>query len=464
MNGLAISARITGRKLEPLSEEARAGTLNESSPELVDGVDRRVRSPEEQGLTVSCKEEGIEQSLRSSNTAETSTRGIEQSLRSSNTSASTPGIEHSLRSNNTAETTEGETESMCSMSKLSIGSLRITIASMAQEALRRQLLLPKLFARRGVDPPDARCLLKQEPPLELRVTSPRGPASCVGIYELAADRKANKFPCWRHVDGTHWLFSSTQGRWIIGGPDLQFDEFWRTNGILSQGALHGGRLPHIQGVTWQRWTGARIIQDSAISVIVHKAAAPPTNGVSLTVHTGKQVSRDVDDPAEVRSQDGKSEVRSQDGKSEASTVETEIKPGEVLRLVSPHSHEACEGDYRLVPDTVVNGHPLYELKDGGRWLYTGLDGRWYFGGYFSKEKDFACSSGYIFHDAPHNGQLPHELEGHWWWGDSCDWYEDSAIQVVDVACLAKLGDEPAEQEPRVEYPQASEAPKFFMTF
>jgi len=224
--------------------------LTEPDPELLDNgdsLDQHVRSPQEQDLTASF-------------TYEPKAKGIEDGVHSSNP----------------VETYADETESISGSSEISIESV---------EALRRQLLLPKLFSKRCVDPPDARSMLKQEPPVELLVTSPRGPPSCVGIYELTSGRKANGFPCWRHVDGSHWLFSSTRGKWIIGGPDLKFDEFWRDNGILSQCVLHGGRLPHIQGVAWQRWTGARIAEDRAISVVVHKAAVFPTE-VSLTLAGG----------------------------------------------------------------------------------------------------------------------------------------------------------------------------------
>jgi len=162
------------------------------------------------------------------------------------------------------------------------------------------------------------------------------------------------------------------------------------------------------------------------------ARGPITHGINdshKVEHAADQwVPKDLDDPP--------AEISRDLDERPAFTVESQKKPGEMLRLVSPHSHEACQGEYRLVTDTVVNGHPLYELKDRGRWLYTGLDGRWYIGGRIAKAKDFACSSGYIFHYVPHDGKLPRELEGHWSWGDSCTWHEDPAITVVDTACLA----------------------------
>jgi len=234
------------------------------------------------------------------------------------------------------------------------------------------------------------------------------------------------------------LFSSTQGRWIIGGAQLKFDEFWRTNGLISQCMLHGGRLPHIQGVPWQRWTGARLTEDHAINVSVHKVAVLPTE-VSLTAAAGCDYAEEDNSHTVEHAADRWVPKDLDDQPTDehpAFTVEPLRKTVEMLRLVSSDKHEACQGEYRLVTDTVVNGHPLYELKDRGRWLYTGLDGRWYVGGHISKSKDFSCSSGYIFHYVPHDGKLPHELEGHWSWGDSCSWHEDPAITVVDTACLA----------------------------
>jgi len=358
------------------------------------------------------------------------------------------------------ETVVEETESMCSMSELSTGSPRVTIMTTAQEVLRRQFVPPNQLSKRQVYTPDDHCQLNQKPSLELFVTSPDGPPSCVGVYELALDRKANGHPCWRHVDDSHWLFSSIEGRWIIGGPDLNFDEFWRINGILSQGTLHGGHMPYVQGAAWRRWTGDRIVEDRTINVTIHKAAILPTE-ICLTAPDGceyakkhdshPRVAGDLNEPPTevVESRDGDSRVsgdlnepstevvESRDGDSQGSIMESSRKPGEVLQLISPSQHKVCEGEYCLVADTVVNGHPLYQLKEGKRWLYTGLDGRWYVGGYHAKTKDFACSSGYIVQKQPHDGKLPHELEGHWRWGDSCNWHEDPAIRVIDTASVAK---------------------------
>jgi len=274
--------------------------------------DRRVRFPEEQDLTASSRHQPREAVNERSNT----------------------------------ETVVDETESMCSVSKLSIGSLGVTITTMAREVLRRQFVIPKLFSTRQVDPPDGRCQLNQKPPLELLVTSPNGPPTCVGIYKLALDRKANGLPCWRHVDDSHWLFSSIEGRWIIGGPDLNFDEFWRINGILSQGTLHGGHMPYVQGAAWRRWTGARLAEDRAINVSLHKAAILPTE-ISLTAPGEREHAMERDSHPHVSgdlNEPPTGVVQSRDGDSQVSTMESSRKPGKVLQLISPNRHEACEGE------------------------------------------------------------------------------------------------------------------------
>lgn len=109
-----------------------------------------------------------------------------------------------------------------------------------------------------------------------------------------------------------------------------------------------------------------------------------------------------------------------------------------LRVISPVNQVTCSGDYELVPDERPAGMPLWRKRGGDRWLYCGDDGRWYIGGISSKDRHFACSSGFIYHNKIHDGMLPHMLNGSWEWGGGAAWHKDPMISV-SVAPVALRG-------------------------
>uniref|UniRef100_A0A7S4QDQ3 Uncharacterized protein n=1 Tax=Alexandrium monilatum TaxID=311494 RepID=A0A7S4QDQ3_9DINO len=102
----------------------------------------------------------------------------------------------------------------------------------------------------------------------------------------------------------------------------------------------------------------------------------------------------------------------------------------VLRVSSPNEQRECSGDYLLVCDIQANGQPIYKNKSAERWLYSGVDGRWYICGVATKERNFrGCASGYIFNSRLHRGALPHQVGGSWEWSGGLRWHFDPAITV-----------------------------------
>lgn len=102
----------------------------------------------------------------------------------------------------------------------------------------------------------------------------------------------------------------------------------------------------------------------------------------------------------------------------------------LLYVYSPTNQTSCQGEYELVPDERPNGQPLWARKSGGRWIYSGIDGRWYVGGFRSRDKNFACASGFIYCHQFHRSMPPDEMSSGWEWGKGKDWHKDPSITVT----------------------------------
>jgi len=102
----------------------------------------------------------------------------------------------------------------------------------------------------------------------------------------------------------------------------------------------------------------------------------------------------------------------------------------LLYVSSPKIHASCTGEYELVPGERPNGQPLWAKKGGDRWLYSGVDGRWYVGGIRSKDMNFACASGFIYCHQLHRSAPPDELTSGWEWGQGKGWFKDPGITVT----------------------------------
>jgi len=106
------------------------------------------------------------------------------------------------------------------------------------------------------------------------------------------------------------------------------------------------------------------------------------------------------------------------------------EPPWVLQVHSPSQHVKCSGDYKLVRNMTVNGQPLWEKCGAERWLYSGVDGRWYICGPATKERNFQGASGYIYNSSPHKGTWPHHLSSSWEWSGGLQWHRDPAITIT----------------------------------
>mmetsp|Transcript_66377 Transcript_66377/g.154251 ORF Transcript_66377/g.154251 Transcript_66377/m.154251 type:complete len:739 (-) Transcript_66377:93-2309(-) len=109
----------------------------------------------------------------------------------------------------------------------------------------------------------------------------------------------------------------------------------------------------------------------------------------------------------------------------------------LLFVCSPTHQTSCTGEYELVLNGRPNGQPHWAKRSGGRWLYSGKDGRWYIGGLRSKDKNFACSSGFIYCNKRHGNKLPPELNGGWEWGQGSLWHKDPSITVAVMEWMTR---------------------------
>lgn len=210
----------------------------------------------------------------------------------------------------------------------------------------------------------------EAPSASLWVTS-RG-LKATGRFDLLEGQFANGFPLWRcaGLGAAMWLFSGNKGKWCISDHTAAEQYKFRCNsGFMLSEAAHVGLLP--EQVPWSQEGGS---SSSAVSVTTKLPAVP-----------------------------------------------------EVMYLISPNGQQRKAGTYQLV-DTLCHGYPVWKSSDGKRLLYTGNDGRWYFGGINEVTvSDFNCASGVVCSD-PHGGVLPHEI-GCWqlWSGEG--WLLDEGISV-----------------------------------
>mmetsp|Transcript_64655 Transcript_64655/g.135652 ORF Transcript_64655/g.135652 Transcript_64655/m.135652 type:complete len:475 (+) Transcript_64655:1-1425(+) len=120
-----------------------------------------------------------------------------------------------------------------------------------------------------------------------------------------------------------------------------------------------------------------------------------------------------------------------------------IEPPIVLRVKCPEEQGACGGDYDLLIGRNANGHPIWRSRDGTRWIYTGVDGKWYIGGPASAERDFDCAAGFLFRDFLHKGVMPHLVGGPWEFGDGRSWHPNADIVIaVPPENLSGHGEQP----------------------
>jgi hypothetical protein len=93
------------------------------------------------------------------------------------------------------------------------------------------------------------------PPAVLRLTVPRDPYCCAGLYHIVKGRIVNGYPLWRMDDGERWIFSSPEvGAWSIagpdeesvdwfGGPDEASADFASEEALITSDKPHHGSMP-----------------------------------------------------------------------------------------------------------------------------------------------------------------------------------------------------------------------------
>eukprot|EP00421_Protoceratium_reticulatum_P015833 CAMPEP_0168396706 /NCGR_PEP_ID=MMETSP0228-20121227/20689_1 /TAXON_ID=133427 /ORGANISM="Protoceratium reticulatum, Strain CCCM 535 (=CCMP 1889)" /LENGTH=553 /DNA_ID=CAMNT_0008410161 /DNA_START=56 /DNA_END=1717 /DNA_ORIENTATION=+ len=212
-------------------------------------------------------------------------------------------------------------------------------------------------------------------PSTLYVISPNGQQWCSGDYVLQPEETANNHPVWKQAGGGYWLYSGSNGMWIIGGSDAKDKAFDCSKGQIFCRVLHGGTTPDKVGGVWIRLKNDTFVED-----------------ITIKVTTG------CDRPS-------------------------------ALRIVCPNGQRRCAGEYVLHPGEVANGHPVWKQKGGRCWFYSGSNGTWIVGGSDAKEKDFQCSRGVIYSKRPHGGALPDKASSAWLRLDGSKFSEDSDIIV-----------------------------------
>uniref|UniRef100_A0A7S4R324 Uncharacterized protein n=1 Tax=Alexandrium monilatum TaxID=311494 RepID=A0A7S4R324_9DINO len=122
------------------------------------------------------------------------------------------------------------------------------------------------------------------PPKMLTVASPNGQKECDGEYALVAEETVNGQPLWKQLEAKRWLYSGTDGTWLIGGPKQKEQGFACRTGFLHLRQAHEGKLPHLVEAMWRRVDGKQWREDGDIRVSVF--TPPPDKlrpGLSVTV-------------------------------------------------------------------------------------------------------------------------------------------------------------------------------------
>jgi hypothetical protein len=198
--------------------------------------------------------------------------------------------------------------------------------------------------------------------LQVKVTTDHA-----GIYVLVEGTISNGFPVWKHEAQDYYIFASTSGKWLVGGPPN------KDAGAISSAKDHCGEWPHLMGTgQWMIFDGTSFQVDASVSISI---PAP-----------------------------GQLEVRT--------------------------TGEAA-GKYMLVPNQQANGYPLWQRTDSKMWIYSGLAGQWFVGGEQEQADNFVCDRGVVSSVAPHEGRMPDKLgSGQWMAFDGEQWKVDMQITVA----------------------------------
>eukprot|EP00660_Eupelagonema_oceanica_P019264 gene19264-biopygen22674 len=207
-------------------------------------------------------------------------------------------------------------------------------------------------------------------PGTLRLVSTTRHGWIAGLYRLVPNQEANGMPMWEC--GKNLLYSSTQGEWCFAQEDKHIgigNGFKKTSACM-RSAAHGGLMPDAvtDWVSYDR-EGREWREDTGISV---------TNGHDAAV----------------------------------------------LHIVSTTRNQNFAGFYRLVPDRMVNGMPVW--KCGEKLLYSVITGKWMVA---DGEETLAGNNGFIQCPATHRRRMPYAMAGWQSWDDK-EWQDDGGISVT----------------------------------
>lgn len=242
-------------------------------------------------------------------------------------------------------------------------------------------------------------------PRYLAVTVPDvGPEvkHCMGQYVLVDDLVVNGEPVWRRF-GTgppRCLYASDTGSWYFS-EDAERTGFKGASGCIKCEAIPG-RLPHeVCFFRGWHWTDG---EEWFLEVDIHVDEVGPEAVIAQKLKT-----------------------------------ELSIFASQRLVVAVPRGADdvkTCAGLYSICLDRWSSGQMVWEKVQSDWWgvsprfLYMGLNGRWFIGGEDAARRDFKCSSGWIAAMAMPGG-APHEVQaGSWQVWNGEQWMEDESITVM----------------------------------
>jgi hypothetical protein len=308
---------------------------------------------------------------------------------------------------------------------------------------------------------------------------------CAGVYVMVPNRLPNGFPLWKQRDGDHFLYSGTGKRWFIGDEEEEEMNFVCNSGIIVGRDIHRGSP---SSGAWQRFDGEAWVDDDAISVTLGSRCDAPhvSNGFESDGRSAGKLDREgfsrddfgsssvrlpefgqlgvpsatrrVAGPVDPQSGEPMGEPRphqrsdeeqsSDENSNKASSRElgsyipsfsssprldgpAVTSSSSVTLHIDAPEMSICSGFYRVVPDKMPNGLPLWKQEDGDHFVFSGTGGRWFVGDDEEERLGFRCNAGVIVSRNENNGRMPHEIGiGAWQLFDGDNWVDDRSIQVI----------------------------------
>lgn len=91
--------------------------------------------------------------------------------------------------------------------------------------------------------------------------------ACAGTYEITT-QVHNDYPVWKQRSGTHWLFGSVDGVFLVGNGKEVNVALELSGCILRSVGCHEGFMPHDVGVQ-QRKAGTEWVDDGSMVIRIH---------------------------------------------------------------------------------------------------------------------------------------------------------------------------------------------------